>query len=49
VFEKYTSAVPESEITSATTYRTDFLSRYSEKDINEEKKRKATGVILMSN
>jgi phage-related protein len=38
VFEKHTSAVPESEITLAKTYRTDFLSRYSEKDIKEEKK-----------
>jgi phage-related protein len=38
VFEKHTDTVPESEITLAKTYRADFLSRYSEKDIAEGKK-----------
>jgi phage-related protein len=38
VFEKHTDTVPESEITLAKTCRDDFLSRYSEKDIKEEKK-----------
>jgi phage-related protein len=38
VFEKHSNAVPESEILLAKTYRTDFLSKYSEKDIEEEKK-----------
>jgi phage-related protein len=37
VFEKHTAKVPESEITLAKTYRADFLSRYSEQDIREEK------------
>jgi phage-related protein len=38
VFVKHTNTVPESEIALAKSYRTDFLSRYSEKDIKEEKK-----------
>jgi hypothetical protein len=38
IFEKHTDAVPESEITLAKTYRANFLSRYSEKDIKEDKK-----------
>jgi hypothetical protein len=38
VFEKHTNNVPESEITLAKIYRTDFFSRYSEKGIGEEKK-----------
>jgi phage-related protein len=38
VFEKHTNNVPESEITLAKAYRSDFLSRYSEQDIREEKK-----------
>jgi phage-related protein len=37
VFEKHTNAVPESEIALAKTYRTDFLSGYSEKDVKGEK------------
>jgi phage-related protein len=35
VFEKHTDVVPESEITLAKSYRADFLTRYSEKDIKE--------------
>jgi phage-related protein len=35
VFEKHTDTVPGSEIALAKTYRVDFLSRYSEKDIKE--------------
>jgi phage-related protein len=38
VFEKHTSAIPESEIALAKIYRTDFLARYSEEDIKKEKK-----------
>jgi phage-related protein len=36
IFEKHTAAVPEPEITLAKSYRTDFLSRYSEKDVRQE-------------
>jgi phage-related protein len=36
VFEKHTNAVPELEIALSKTYRADFLSRYSEKDIKQE-------------
>jgi phage-related protein len=38
VFEKHTSAVPDSEIALAKICRTDFLARYSEKDIKKERK-----------
>jgi hypothetical protein len=37
IFEKHTDVVPESEISTAKIYRTDFLARYSEKDIKEKK------------
>jgi phage-related protein len=36
IFRKHTNAVPESEIALAKSYRADFLSRYSEKDIRQE-------------
>jgi phage-related protein len=38
VFEKHTDAVPESEIALAKSYRADFLSRYSEKDVKKEER-----------
>jgi phage-related protein len=37
IFEKHTNAVPEAEIALAKNYRTNFLFRYSEKDIKEGK------------
>ncbi|MDP2157821.1 MAG: type II toxin-antitoxin system RelE/ParE family toxin [Nitrospirota bacterium] len=37
-FRKQTNAVPQGEIKKAQTYRTDFLSRFSEKKIKESKK-----------
>jgi hypothetical protein len=36
IFEKHTAAVPEPETILAKSYRTDFLSRYSEKDVKQE-------------
>jgi phage-related protein len=36
IFEKHTNIVPERGITLAKSYRTDFLSRYSEKDMRQE-------------
>jgi hypothetical protein len=38
VFEKHNDTVPESEITLAKTYRSDFLARYSAEAMWEEKK-----------
>jgi phage-related protein len=40
IFRKHTDVVPKSEIILAKTYRTDFLSRYSEKDIKGGKNEK---------